>query len=127
MQEPRYRLRSPDGRLAGYGLGSHTVSLGDGSVAYVYSSRDDAISAAEAFEAQLGISLTVEDYFSDQASSIRVGDRVRFGAPTSPEESGERFEVLELRDDRALVGMIESGMKITPTFVYQLSDLELDL
>ena len=126
MQEPRYRLRSPDGRLAGYGLGSHTVSLGDGSVAYVYSSRDDAITAAQAFEAQLGISLIVEIYFSDQASSIRVGDRVRFTTPASPEEHGERFEVLELRDDRALVRVIDSGMKIIPTFAYLLSDLELD-
>ena len=126
MQELRYRLRSTDGRLAGYGLGSHTVSLGDGSVAYVYSSRDDATAAANAFGAQLGIPLLIEEYLPDQVRNIRVGDRVRFATPTSPEELGERFEILELRDDRALVRVIHSGMKITPTFVYLLSDLELD-
>ena len=126
MQEPRYRLRSDDGRLAGYGLGSHTVSLGADSVAYVYSSRDDATCAANAFGSQLGVPLLIEEYLPDQARNVRVGDRVRFATPTSPEEHGERFEILELREDRALVRVIDSGMKITPTFVYLLSDLELD-
>ena len=126
MQEPRYRLRAPDGRLAGYGLGSHTVSLGDGSVAYVYASRDDAIAAARAFGAQLGVPLSIEEYWSDQDNGLRVGDRVRFTTPASPEERRERFVVLELRKDRALVRAAESGMHITPTFVYLLSDLAVD-
>lgn len=125
MQELRYRLRSTDGRFAGYGLGSHTVSLGDDSVAYVYSSKHDATVAASAFGTQLGILLLIEEYLPDQARNIRVGDRVRFVTPTSPEELGERFEILELRDDRALVRAIDSGMKIIPTFVYLLSELEL--
>lgn len=125
MQEPRYRLRSQDGRHVGYGLGSHLVSLGNESTAYVYASRNDAITAARAFERQLGISISIEEYWSDQGNRIRVGDHVRFTRPISPEERGERFVVLELRGDRALVSAAESAMKITPTFVYRLSDLEI--
>ena len=125
MHDRRYRLKSPDGRFAGYGHGSHTVTLGDSSTAYVYSCRDDADRAAHAFGTQLGVVLSVEEYLPGQ-DGLRVGDRVRFRSPLSPEECSERFDVLELRGDRALVRTVDSGMRIVPTFVYLLSDLEID-
>lgn len=121
----RYRLQSADGRYASYRLGSHTVSLADETTAYVFRSLGDAEAAAITFGRQLGIALSIITY-PRAPGRIRVGDRVKFSNPQAQEESAERFEVLELRGERALVRSIGSPMRITPTFVHLVDELETD-
>jgi hypothetical protein len=99
------------------------VSLAGEETAYVFSQHADAQSAAEAFGKQLGEHLTLVEYPAIRGA-FRVGDRVKFLSPQTPDEQIERFEVLELRGDRALVRFLDSGMQIKPTFVYELESLE---
>ena len=47
---------------------------------------------------------------------LQVGQVVKFAAPLSEDERGERFTVLELRGDRILVEYI-CDMMIRPTMV----------
>ena len=56
-------------------------------------------------------------------SALRVGDEVKFVDPKTDDERIERFVVAELRGDRVLVAMKDSGMRIVPTFVYFESDM----
>ena len=56
-------------------------------------------------------------------SPLNVGDEVKFARPLTEDERIERFMVVELRGDRALVAMKDSGMAIVPTFVYLQADL----
>ena len=53
---------------------------------------------------------------------LAVGQLVRFVAPLSEDERGEKFTVLELRGERALVEFV-CEMSIRPTFVYLAADL----
>jgi hypothetical protein len=55
--------------------------------------------------------------------AMTKGMLVRFKNPTKA-EAGERFTVLEVRGDRVLVEDAASTMRIAPTFVYLISDLE---
>lgn len=55
---------------------------------------------------------------------MKAGDTVKFVSPLDSSETSERFIVLELRGDRALVRLVCS-MPIPPTFVYLLADLVL--
>ncbi len=57
--------------------------------------------------------------------NFKVGDKVRFLQPSSDDESGERFRVLELRENRVLVEAI-CDMRVKPTFVYLACDLISD-
>ena len=56
-------------------------------------------------------------------NSLNIGDEVKFSRPLTVDERIERFMVVELRGDRVLVAMKESGMTIVPTFVYLQADL----
>ena len=56
-------------------------------------------------------------------NSLNIGDEVKFSRPLTDDERIERFVVVELRGDRVLVAMKESGMSIVPTFVYLQADL----
>ena len=56
-------------------------------------------------------------------NSFNIGDEVKFSRPLTDDERIERFMVVELRGDRVLVAMKESGMTIVPTFVYLQADL----
>ena len=56
-------------------------------------------------------------------NSLNIGDEVKFSRPLTDDERIERFMVVELRGDRVLVAMKESGMTIVPTFVYLQADL----
>ena len=56
-------------------------------------------------------------------SALRVGDEVKFVDPKTDDERIERFVVAELRGDRVLVAMKDSGMRIVPTFVYLARDM----
>ena len=58
-----------------------------------------------------------------RAMPLRVGDEVKISRPLTDDERIERFMVVELRGDRVLVAMKESGMTIVPTFVYLQADL----
>lgn len=118
----RYRLRAQDGRFVSYALGPFSVSLDSHETAYVFRHRVDADTAAEIFGNQLGERLLVVPY-PPLGGEMRVGDRVKFSAPQTPNEEKECFELLELRGDRALVRFSDSGMRINPTFVYRLEDL----
>ena len=64
---------------------------------------------------------TVED--CPLLGSLKVGDEIRFLEPITDDEHEERFEVLELRGERVLVAMKNSGMSIIPTFAYLTKDL----
>ena len=121
--ETRYRVQASDGRFASYDLGPMKVSLAGEDTAYVFGELADAQSAAKAFQRQLGEHLSVVEYPAIQGM-LRVGDRVKFVSPQTPDEYIERFDVLELRGDRALVQAFDSGMQIKPTFVYPLKALE---
>lgn len=121
-REMRYRLRAADGRFASYALGPLSASLAGEETAYVFRLRPDAESAASAFEKHLGERLSVDEYPAI-AGTLRVGDRVKFAAPQSVDEQAERFEIIELRGDRALVRFLDSGMRVAPTFVHSLEDL----
>ena len=55
---------------------------------------------------------------------LNIGDEVKFSRPLTDDERIERFVVVELRGDRVLVAMKESGMAIVPTFVYLQADLK---
>ena len=58
---------------------------------------------------------------------IKAGDTVKFIAP-NPDETEDRFTVLELRGDRVQVESNDSfwnGRAFRPNFVYLLSDMEL--
>ena len=57
-------------------------------------------------------------------NSLNIGDEVKFSRPLTDDERIERFVVVELRGDRVLVAMKESGMAIVPTFVYLQADLK---
>ena len=120
----RYRLRTADGRYASYALGAHTVCLADEATAYVFGSLADADSAAMAFGKQLDAVLFAVAY-PHVPGGIRVGDRVKFRDPRTSDESVERFEVLELRGERALVRSIGTQMRITPTFAYRIDELAM--
>jgi len=120
--DARYRIRADDGRYAGYGLGPLSVSLAGEDTAYVFAQRVDADEAASKFSAELGEAVSVVEYPAVDGE-VRVGDVVRFAAPVTTDEEGERFEVLEHRGDRALVRLVESGMRIEPTFVCPLNEL----
>ena len=121
--EMRYRLQASGGRFASYDLGPMKVSLAGEDTAYVFGQVADARFASESFGMQLGEHLSVVEYPAVQGM-LRVGDRVKFVSPKTPDEHVERFEVLELRGDRALVRFLYSGMQIKPTFVYQIEELE---
>ena len=56
-------------------------------------------------------------------AALRVGDEVKFVDPKTDDERIERFVVAELRGDRVLVAMKDSGMRIVPTFVYLARDM----
>lgn len=56
-------------------------------------------------------------------AQFEVGDEVKFAAPLTRDEEEERFIVMELRGDRILVALKDSGMSIVPTFVYAVEDL----
>ena len=56
-------------------------------------------------------------------AALRVGDEVKFVDPKTDDERIERFVVAELRGERVLVAMKDSGMRIVPTFVYLASDM----
>jgi hypothetical protein len=122
--ESRYRLQAFDGRFASYHLGPMRVSLAGEETAYVFGQHADAQSAAEAFGKQLSEHLSVVEYPAIRGV-FRVGDRVKFLTPQTADEQIERFEVLELRGDRALVRFLDSGMQIAPTFVHGLEELDL--
>ena len=64
-----------------------------------------------------------KDPIVPRAMPLRVGDEVMFARPLTDDERIERFVVVELRGDRVLVSMKESGMSIVPTFVYLQADL----
>lgn len=53
---------------------------------------------------------------------MRINDLVKFAKPTK-DEIADRFIVLELRGDRVLVGMLNTGMRIMPSAVYLVADL----
>jgi len=55
---------------------------------------------------------------------LNIGDEVKFSRPLTDDERIERFVVVELRGDRVLVAMKDSGMTIVPTFVYLQADLK---
>ena len=56
-------------------------------------------------------------------AALRVGDEVKFVDPKTDDERIERFVVAELRGERVLVAMKDSGMSIVPTFVYLARDM----
>lgn len=123
-QEMRYRLRAPDGRFVGYSSGPRTVSLWDASTAYVFRDAHEARQFAHHAESIIGSEITVEDY-PQVEGELRVGDRVRFQIPESPQEGTERYEIVEVRGDRVLARCIGSGMRITPTSVLSADELVL--
>lgn len=123
MKAPvRYLLQSPEGRFASYDLSSNRVMLTNLASAYVFEDRAKADQATIEFSDAIGTALMViEDH--PMRASVNVGDEVRFVEPKTEDERIERFEVLELRGERVLVAMKDSGMSIVPTFVYLASDL----
>ena len=120
----RYRLRSGDGRYAGYASGPRTASLGDETTAYVFRMLADAQAAAAKFSHVLGVAIDVEEH-PFVPGRLRAGDIVRFTDPQTPHESKERYEILEHRGDRVLVRALDSDMRIEPTSVLQVADLEV--
>ena len=123
QDEMRFRLQAKDGRFAGYGAGAQTASLGDESTAYVFRSAMEAEVAALKLSKLLGVEIAAMEYPA-VAGSFRVGDRVRFALPLSADEAMECYELLELRGDRALARLLNSGMRIEPTAVLALRDLQ---
>lgn len=123
QDEMRFRLQAKDGRFAGYGAGAQTPSLGDESTAYVFRSAMEAEVAALKFSKLLGVEIAAMEYPA-VAGVFRVGDRVRFALPLSADEAMECYELLELRGDRALARLLNSGMRIEPTAVLALRDLQ---
>ena len=123
QDEMRFRLQAKDGRFAGYGAGSQTASLGDESTAYVFRSAMEAEVAALKLSKLLGVEIAAMEYPA-VAGGFRVGDRVRFALPLSADEAMECYELLELRGDRALARLLNSGMRIEPTAVLALRDLQ---
>lgn len=123
QDEMRFRLQAKDGRFAGYGAGAQTASLGDESTAYVFRSAMEAEVAALKFSKLLGVEIAAMEYPA-VAGGFRVGDRVRFALPLSADEAMECYELLELRGDRALARLLNSGMRIEPTAVLALRDLQ---
>lgn len=59
----------------------------------------------------------------DFQAALHVGDEVKFADPKTNDERHERFVVAELRGERILVAMKDSGMSIVPTFAYLAKDL----
>ena len=57
------------------------------------------------------------------SDTLTIGDVVKFAHPHTDDERIERFMVVELRGERVLVAMKDSGMTLVPTFVYLQSDL----
>lgn len=55
---------------------------------------------------------------------MKPGQTVKFLAPLSIAESGDRFTILELRGNRMLVELV-CTMSFKPTFVYLTSELEV--
>ena len=49
---------------------------------------------------------------------------VRYSAPVDAAEAALRFRVLELRGDRVLIELLDSGMFIAPAEVVALSEVE---
>lgn len=49
---------------------------------------------------------------------------LKFKSPLSADEQQEAFELIEVRGDKVLVSLVNSGMAIVPTFVYLAADLE---
>ena len=123
MKAPvRYLLQSSEGKFASYDLSSNRVMLTNRASAYVFEDKAKADQAASEFSDAIGTALmVVEDRL--MRASVNVGDEVRFVEPKTDDERIERFEVLELRGERVLVAMKDSGMSIVPTFVYLASDL----
>ena len=118
----RYLLQSSEGKFASYDLSSNRVVLTNRASAYVFEDKDKAEETAIEFSDAIGTALMViED--RPMRASVNVGDEVRFVEPKTEDERIERFEVLELRGERVLVAMKDSGMSIVPTFVYLASDL----
>ena len=118
----RYLLQSHEGTFASYDLGSNRVMLTNRASAYVFEDKAKADDAAIEFSDAIGTALmVVEDH--PMRASVSVGDEVRFVEPKTEDERIERFEVLELRGERVLVAMKDSGMSIVPTFVYLANDL----
>jgi len=56
---------------------------------------------------------------------MKNGDKVKFKHVVDAGDENLIFEILEMRGDRALVGQLNSGMNIQPTFVYATDDLEV--
>lgn len=125
LDEMRYRLQAKDGRFAGYGAGNQKASLGNESTAYVFRSAQEARMEAIKSSKLLGVEITVVEYPA-VTGSFRVGDHVRFALPLSADEATERYELLELRGNRALARLLNSGMRIEPTVVLTLQDVQAD-
>ncbi len=56
---------------------------------------------------------------------MKVGDRVKWAQPVSPEEGMERFTLIELNGDRCFVRYI-CDLPIPPVQLAKVSDLLLD-
>jgi hypothetical protein len=56
---------------------------------------------------------------------MKLGDRVKWAQPVSPEESMERFTLLELNGDRCFIRFI-CDLPIPPVQLAKISDLQLD-
>lgn len=56
---------------------------------------------------------------------MQVGDRVKWAQPVSPEESMERFTLIELNGDRCFIQFI-CDLPIPPVQLAKVSDLVLD-
>lgn len=56
---------------------------------------------------------------------MKVGQTVKFANPQNAEEQAERFVVIEIRGDRALLEYITgfNGWSIKPQVVYEVSEL----
>lgn len=121
QKEMRFRLQAEDGRFAGYGAGARTVSLGDEVTAYVFRCAGDAGVAARKFSKRLGVAIAVVRYPAIEGQ-FRVGDRVSLAHPRSADEATEQYEVLEIRGERALVRLLNTGMSIEPTTVLAMDE-----
>ena len=53
---------------------------------------------------------------------MKQNDTVKFAAPHASEEN-DLFKVLEIRDDRVLLAILNTGMSIVPTVVYPVADM----
>lgn len=63
--------------------------------------------------------------YKERLEYMRIGEVVRFAEPQTKDEEEERFVLLELRGDRALVELV-CEMSIRPTFVYRTAELVVD-